>query len=66
MLTSRAVKKRRTDNRPIIQEILALRSELAKLLGFETFADYQIDDAMAKTPASARELLERVWRGPSS
>jgi peptidyl-dipeptidase Dcp len=52
-----------SDNRPLIQEILALRSELAKLLGFETYADYQIDDAMAKTPASARELLERVWRG---
>ncbi len=52
-----------SDNRPLVQEILALRSELAKLLGFETYADYQIDDAMAKTPASARELLERVWRG---
>jgi peptidyl-dipeptidase Dcp len=52
-----------SDNRPLIQEILALRSELAKLLGFETYADYQIDDAMAKTPASARKLLERVWRG---
>jgi peptidyl-dipeptidase Dcp len=52
-----------SDNRPLIQEILALRSELAKLLGFKTYADYQIDDAMAKTPASARELLERVWRG---
>jgi peptidyl-dipeptidase Dcp len=52
-----------SDNRPLIQEILALRSELAKLLGFETYADYQIDDAMAKTPASARGLLERVWRG---
>ncbi len=51
------------DNRPLIQEILALRNELAKLLGFETYADYQIDDAMAKTAASARELLERVWRG---
>ena len=50
------------DNRPLIQEILALRGELATLLGFETYADYQIDDAMAKTPASARELLERVWR----
>jgi peptidyl-dipeptidase Dcp len=51
-----------TDNRPLIQEILALRAELAKLLGFTTYADYQIDDAMAKTPASARRLLEAVWR----
>ena len=51
------------DNRPLIQEILALRGELAALLGFETYADYQIDDAMAKTPGCARELLERVWQG---
>ncbi len=51
-----------TDNRPFIQEILRLRAELAKTLGFETYAEYQIDDAMAKTPASARQLLERVWR----
>ena len=55
--------KEEADNRPLIQEILALRSEYAKLLGHETYADYQIDDAMAKTPASARELLERVWHG---
>ncbi len=51
-----------TDNRPYIQEILALRAELAKLLGFETYAGYQIDDTMAKTPGSARQLLEKVWR----
>ncbi len=50
------------DNRPLIQEILALRAELANLLGFTTYADYQIDNAMAKTPASARGLLEKVWR----
>jgi peptidyl-dipeptidase Dcp len=51
------------DNRPLIREILALRAELAKLLGFETYADYQIDDAMAKTPAQARDLLDKVWCG---
>ena len=50
-----------SDNRPLIQEILGLRAELAKLLGFKTYAEYQIDDAMAKTPGSARQLLERVW-----
>jgi peptidyl-dipeptidase Dcp len=51
-----------TDNRAFIQEILTLRAELATLLGFTTYADYQIDNAMAKTPASARALLEKVWR----
>ncbi|WP_127079360.1 M3 family metallopeptidase [Rhodomicrobium lacus] len=51
------------DNTPLISEILALRAELAKLLGFSTYAAYQIDDAMAKTPANARDLLEKVWAG---
>ncbi len=52
-----------TDNRALIKEILLLRAELAKLLGFETYADYQIDNVMAKTPENARELLEKVWAG---
>ncbi len=50
-----------SDNRPLIQEILALRGELAALLGYETYAQFQITDAMAKTPESARNLLEEVW-----
>lgn len=50
-----------TDNRPLIREILALRAERAKLMGFETYAAFQIADAMAKTPANARRLLEDVW-----
>ena len=50
-----------TDNRAIIKEMVALRAERAKLLGFDTFADYRLDDQMAKTPAAARELLENVW-----
>ncbi len=49
------------DNRPLIREILTLRAERAKLLGFDTYAAYQIADAMAKTPANARQLLEDVW-----
>ncbi len=50
------------DNRPLIAKILALRAERAKLLGFETYAGFQIADAMAKTPANARRLLEDVWK----
>jgi len=51
-----------TDNRTIIKEMVALRAERAKLLGFDTFADYRLDDQMAKTPAAARKLLAEVWR----
>ncbi len=40
---------------------MALRAERAKLLGYETFAHYRLDDAMAKTPAAVRDLLDRVW-----
>ena len=41
--------------------MVALRAERAKLLGFATFADYRLDDAMAKTPAAVRDLLQQVW-----
>jgi len=50
-----------TDNRALIAEMVALRAERAKLLGFATYADYRLDDQMAKTPLAARKLLDEVW-----
>jgi peptidyl-dipeptidase Dcp len=50
-----------TDNGALIRKILELREQRATLLGFETFADYKLDDTMAKTPAAVRDLLDRVW-----
>jgi peptidyl-dipeptidase Dcp len=50
------------DNKAVIGEILALREESAKLLGFATFAEYRLEDSMAKTPEAVRGLLERVWK----
>src|SRR5262245_48272783 len=50
-----------TDNRSLIAEMVALRAERAKLLGFASFSDYRLDDQMAKTPAAARRLLDEVW-----
>ena len=50
-----------TDNRAAIAETIALRAERAKLLGFASYADYRLDDLMAKTPAAARKLLDEVW-----
>jgi peptidyl-dipeptidase Dcp len=51
----------KTDNKAVIAEMMALRAERARLLGYETFAHYRLDDAMAKTPAAVRDLLDRVW-----
>ena len=50
------------DNRPLIDEILALRHERAALLGYATYADYALADTMAKTPQAAEDLLMRVWQ----
>src|SRR6266404_5154410 len=50
------------DNNAIIVEILSLREESAKLLGYPTFAAYRLEDSMAKTPQAVRGLLERVWK----
>jgi peptidyl-dipeptidase Dcp len=49
------------DNRPLIREIMELRAEQARLLGYETYADYRLADSMAKTPEAARRLLRQVW-----
>jgi peptidyl-dipeptidase Dcp len=49
------------DNNAIITEILALRAERAKLLGYETHAHWRLENAMAKTPERAMELLMAVW-----
>ncbi len=50
-----------TDNRAILKEIVALRYELANLLGFENYAAFAVDDQMAKTPEAVRTLLDAVW-----
>lgn len=50
-----------TDNRGIAAEVLALRDERAKLLGYDSFADYKLETEMAKTPAAVRDLLMAVW-----
>jgi peptidyl-dipeptidase Dcp len=50
-----------TDNRALVAEMVALRAERAKLLGFASYADYRLDDQMAKTPQAVRTLLDEVW-----
>jgi peptidyl-dipeptidase Dcp len=50
------------DNKPVITQILALRGEKAKLLGFASHAHWIIDDNMARTPDAALALSMKVWR----
>ena len=50
-----------TDNRQIVADVVALRSEYARLMGFKSFAEFNLEDTMAKTPAAAHDLLQAVW-----
>lgn len=50
-----------TDNRAIAAETLKLRAERAKLLGYNTFADFKLDVEMARTPGNVKDLLMQVW-----
>ncbi|HEV2835511.1 MAG TPA: M3 family metallopeptidase [Pyrinomonadaceae bacterium] len=50
------------DNNAIITEILQLRAERAKLLGYKTHAHWRLENSMAKTPERAMELMEAVWK----
>jgi peptidyl-dipeptidase Dcp len=60
--TARGDNNNTNDNNATIVEILSLREESAKLLGYPTFAAYRLEDSMAKTPEAVRGLLERVWK----
>ncbi len=48
------------DNTDIIRQIVSLRQETAELLGFETFAHYQVSDKMAHTPEAVNSLLNQL------
>ena len=51
----------KNDTNAIIPEIVKLRAERAKLLGFKSHAHWRMSDTMAKDPARAQKLMMRVW-----
>ncbi|MBX6424340.1 MAG: M3 family metallopeptidase [Variibacter sp.] len=50
-----------TDNKALVAEMVALREERARLLGFASHAHFRLAEAMAKTPEAARAMLDAVW-----
>ena len=62
MYTSTASHGDEWDNSKNINEILKLRQRKARLLGFETYADYATAPVMAKTVENAEDLLMQIWR----
>ena len=49
------------DNNAIIAEILQLRDERVALLGYDNYAQWRLEDRMAKTPERAMDLMMAVW-----
>ncbi|WP_335974921.1 M3 family metallopeptidase [Gaetbulibacter jejuensis] len=49
------------DNNQIIAEILKLRKERVALLGYDNYAEWRLQDRMAKTPENAMDLMLKVW-----
>ncbi|MCA1774527.1 MAG: M3 family metallopeptidase [Loktanella sp.] len=58
---SRGANGGETDNRAIAAEILALRHERARLLGYDDFATYKLETEMAGAPDAVEQLLLDVW-----
>ena len=51
-----------TDNRALIAEMISLRAERARLMGYPSYAHFRLADTMAKTPEAVSRLLEAVWQ----
>ena len=59
--TSRGNNNNATDNKDVVKNLVAKRLEKAKLLGYICFADYVLEDRMAKTPQDVYALLNQLW-----
>ena len=49
------------DNNNLIAQILKLRRERVEILGYKNYAEWRLQDRMAKTPENALALMEAVW-----
>ena len=56
----KAFKNNEFDNQNLIKEIIKLRQEKAELLGYNSFADYVLEERMAKSPAKVFEFLNEL------
>ena len=50
------------DNKEVLKQILTLRLEKAKLMGFDNYAQYVLQDNMAKTPENVMSFLNELWK----
>ncbi len=49
------------DNKKVLEKMVQLRAEKAHLLGYNNFAEYVLDDNMAKKPSNVYNLMDNIW-----
>lgn len=62
MWSSRGDQNGKTNNNNIVAQILQLRAERSKLLGFPTYAHWHLQNTMAKEPQVTVDLMMKVWK----
>lgn len=50
------------DNKEVLKNILSLRLEKAKLMGYDNYAQYVLENNMAKTPENVMNFLDELWK----
>lgn len=60
-MNNRANNNNEYDNKKIVGQIVELKLERANLLGYNTFADYALEERMAKNPENVNKLLDNLW-----
>jgi peptidyl-dipeptidase Dcp len=58
---TRANHNNELDNKKVIEQVVKLRLEKARIMGYNTYADYVLDDCMAKNPTNVYQLLGGIW-----
>ncbi len=59
--TNRGNNNNEHDNKKVLEKMVQLRAEKAHLLGYKNFAEYVLEDNMAKTPEKVYDLMNKVW-----
>ena len=49
------------DNKEVVRKLLKARLEKAKLMGYENYASFALEERMAKTPDAVYKLLDQIW-----
>ena len=60
--TNRGNNDNEFDNKEVIKKIVKLRIEKAKMLGYETYSAFVLEETMAKTTQTVNSLLESIWK----